>query len=169
MTSTLQTTRMALLSHNFSQMQDKTTRLETTSAGTRLKINTKKAELMEIITTANTPITVGGKPNREVNPLSMGSWSTSKGAQQTSQQVYWQDKRVFRYIGANVWVSKHISIKTKTRILNSNVKSVFLYGCETWRTTNAILLKIRTFFDICLRRIYIITWPLKIRNQGLVK
>ena len=51
---------LALLSHNHSQMQDKTTLLETTSAGTGLKINRKKTELMRMNTTANAPMTVGG-------------------------------------------------------------------------------------------------------------
>ena len=57
---------LALLSHSYSQMQDKTTRLETTSAGTGLKVNRKKTELMKINTTANTPITVCGEPIREM-------------------------------------------------------------------------------------------------------
>ena len=57
---------LALLSHNHSQMQDKTTLLETTSAGTGLKINRKKTELMKMNTTANTPIIVGGGPIKEV-------------------------------------------------------------------------------------------------------
>ena len=47
-------------------MQDKTTLLETTSAGTGLKINRKKTELVKMNTTANAPITVGGVPIREV-------------------------------------------------------------------------------------------------------
>ena len=55
---------LALLSHNQSQMQDKTSLLETTSAGTGLKINRKKTKLMNMNTTANAPITVGGEPIR---------------------------------------------------------------------------------------------------------
>ena len=58
---------LALLSHNHSQMQDKTTHLETVSAGTGLKISRKKTELMKINSTANTPVTVGGELIREVD------------------------------------------------------------------------------------------------------
>ena len=58
---------LALLSHNHSQMQDKTTRLETVSAGTGLKISRKKPEMMKINSTANTPVTGGGEPIREVD------------------------------------------------------------------------------------------------------
>ena len=57
---------MVLLSHNHNQMQHKTTLLETTSAGTGLKINRKKTELMKMNTTANAPVTVGGDSIREV-------------------------------------------------------------------------------------------------------
>nr|KAG5705597.1 hypothetical protein BaRGS_034795 [Batillaria attramentaria] len=49
---------LALLFYSHSQMQDKTTCLEATSAGTGLKINRKKNKLMKINTTANTPVTV---------------------------------------------------------------------------------------------------------------
>jgi hypothetical protein len=31
-----------------------------------------------------------------------------------------------------VWKSSDISLRTKLRIFNSNMKSILLYGCETW-------------------------------------
>ena len=58
-------------------------------------------------------------------------------------------------------------MRTKLRIFNSNVKSVLLYGCETWRTTQMTQRKIQTFFNTCLRRIYKIQWQEKIRNEDL--
>nr|KAG5700724.1 hypothetical protein BaRGS_029089 [Batillaria attramentaria] len=63
---------LALLSHSHSQMHYKTTHLEATSAGTAstgLKINRRKTELMKINTTANTPVTVGGEPIRQVGVI----------------------------------------------------------------------------------------------------
>nr|KAG5709158.1 hypothetical protein BaRGS_028614 [Batillaria attramentaria] len=65
MTSTSRTTWRSL-SHSHSQMQDKTTCLEATSAGTGLKINRRKTELMKINTTANTPVTVEKIRNEEL-------------------------------------------------------------------------------------------------------
>ena len=47
-------------------MRDKTTLLETTSAGTGLNMNRKKTELMKMNTTVNIPVTFGGEPIREV-------------------------------------------------------------------------------------------------------
>ena len=37
-----------------------------------------------------------------------------------------------------IWTSQVISVKTKLRILNTIVKSVVLYACETWRITKAL-------------------------------
>ena len=54
----------------------------------------------------------------------------------------------------NIWASKEISTRIKLRIFNSNVKSVLLYGSETWRKTKTMLRKIQTFINTCLRRIY---------------
>ena len=60
-----------------------------------------------------------------------------------------------------------IGRKTKLRIFNTNVKSVLLYGSETWRTTKAISRKIQTFVNRCLRRILQIYWPDTISNEDL--
>ena len=43
---------------------------------------------------------------------------------------------------SNVWKASKISISTKIRLFNSNVKSVLLYGCETWKTTQGVLNKL---------------------------
>ena len=78
---------LALLSHNHWQMQDKTTCLETISAGTGLKISKKKTELMKINTTANTPVTVDGEPIREMHSfIYLGSAVDRRGARTEMSQ-----------------------------------------------------------------------------------
>jgi len=54
-----------------------------------------------------------------------------------------------------VWLSKLLRKDNKIRIFNACVKSVFLYGCETWIVTKEIQRKIQTFVNGCLRYIYI--------------
>nr|KAG5687578.1 hypothetical protein BaRGS_009975 [Batillaria attramentaria] len=159
---------LALLSHSHSQIQDKTTRLEATSAGTGLKINRKKTELMKINTTANTPVTVGGEPIREVESfVYLGSVVDGQGGTDRDVTARIGKARAAMVMLKNVWASKVVSIRTKLRIFNSNVKSVLLYGCETWRTTKTMQQKIQTFLNTCLRRIFNIRWPEKIRNEEL--
>ena len=58
-------------------------------------------------------------------------------------------------------------MRTKLCIFNSNVKSVLLYGCEAWWTTQTMQRKIQTFFNTCLRCIYKMQWQEKIRNEDL--
>ena len=67
----------------------------------------------------------------------------------------------------NVWKSNSISLKTKVRIFNTNVKSVLLYGCETWNNTKATINRLQIFVNKCLRNIFKIFWPNTITNAEL--
>jgi len=161
---------LALLSHSQKQMQEKTTHLETTSAGTGLNINKKKTELLKINTASSTPVTVNGEPIKEVDSfVYLGSIVDKKGGTDQDVKARIGKARAAFVMLKNIWASKEISTKTKLRIFNSNVKSTLLYGCETWRTTKTIQQKIQTFFNTCLRRIFQIRWPEKIRNEDLLE
>ena len=153
-------------------MQDKTTLLETTSARTGLKINRKKTELMKMNTTANAPVTFGGEPIREMESfVYLGSVVDQQG--DTDRDV---TLRTFKARAAfdmlkNTWTSGGNQRENQTPheliIFNSSVKSVLLYRCETWWTTQTMQQKIQTFFNTYLRRIYKIQWKGKIRNEDL--
>lgn len=65
----------------------------------------------------------------------------------------------------NILASKNIFITTRFRILNSNVKS----KAETWRTAKTTLQKIKTVYNTCLRLIFTIQWPERIKNEELLK
>ena len=66
-----------------------------------------------------------------------------------------------------VWKASKISISTKIRLFNSNVKSVLLCGCETWKTTQGVINKLQVFANRCLRKILKLKWTDKIRNEQL--
>ena len=56
------------------------------------------------------------------------------------------------------WLLKSLRKGMKIRIFNACVKSVLLYGRETWLVTKGIQRKIQTFANRCLG--YILTlWP----------
>jgi hypothetical protein len=67
-----------------------------------------------------------------------------------------------------IWRERKVSTRTKLRIFNTNVKTVLLYGSETWRTTKHLLYKLQVFINKCLRRILNIRWPERIRNEELL-
>ena len=66
-----------------------------------------------------------------------------------------------------VWLSPSIRKETKIKIFNACVKSVLLYGCETWLVTSEIRRKIQTFVNRCLRYILRIWWLKIISNKDL--
>ena len=68
---------------------------------------------------------------------------------------------------SRLWKNRNVSRATKIRIFNTNVKSVLLYGCETWKITGRIVGQLQTFINRCLRRITCIYWPEVISNENL--
>ena len=66
-----------------------------------------------------------------------------------------------------IWRSRNISGKTKLRIFETNVKSVLLYGSETWKQTKESEHDLQVFVNKCLRQILQIRWPEKITNIEL--
>jgi hypothetical protein len=69
----------------------------------------------------------------------------------------------------NVWKSSDISLRTKLRIFNSNVKSILLYGCETWQATKEICKRLQSFVNQCFHRIVNVRWPAITTNDELWK
>jgi hypothetical protein len=67
-----------------------------------------------------------------------------------------------------VWRYHNISNGVKIRIFSTDMKSVLLYACETWKTTNQITSRLQTFTNKCLRRVMSIKWSirLQINNYG---
>jgi hypothetical protein len=66
-----------------------------------------------------------------------------------------------------VWQSTLMRPDTKTTVFNASVKSVLLYGWETWLVTNELGRKIQTFINSFLRYILKIWWPRTISNREL--
>jgi len=66
-----------------------------------------------------------------------------------------------------IWQSTKLSLNTKLRIYNSNVISVLLYGCETWRVLKSSMAKIQVFVNRCLHQIRGVRWYNRLRNEKL--
>ena len=66
-----------------------------------------------------------------------------------------------------MWRNKNISVSTKLRIFETNVKAVLLYGAETRKHTKVTTSKLQVFINKCLRSILRIRWPDQITNKEL--
>ena len=149
-------------------MQEKTADVEATSLRVGLKIHRGKTKVMRGNTDNINPISLGETALEDVEKFTyLGSIVDVKGGTDADIKARIGKARTAFCILYKVWTSKVISRRTKIRIFNSNVKSVLLYGAETWRTTQATTKRIQTFINSCLRQILRIHWPERISNTEL--
>lgn len=66
-----------------------------------------------------------------------------------------------------IWRGQEIAEKTKLGIFNSNIKSLLMYGCETWKVTQSVSSELQLFLNKCLRKIINIYWPNVVYNDVL--
>jgi len=159
---------LALLSHSHAQMQRKTDLLAEISGQTGLKIHGGKTKILRLNNRTDEPITLADSPLEEVDSFTyLGSVINKKGGADEDIKARIGKARGAYLLLKNFWKSKDISLNTKLRIFNTNVKTVLLYGSETWRTTKSNTAKLQTFINNCLRRILNIRWPNHISNKQL--
>ena len=114
-------------------MQQKTSYLAETSKSVGLKIHPGKTKVMKINTRVDTPILVEDKTLEVVNQFTyLGSVVDETGGTMADTKVRIGKARSAFNNLQKVWKDRSITTKTKIRLFNSNVKSVLLYGCETW-------------------------------------
>ncbi|KAI5729125.1 hypothetical protein M8J77_025799 [Diaphorina citri] len=159
---------ICLLSQNLKDMKDKIEDLRKDAMEVGLKINVKKTKRMDINCKRNEDIFLNGEVIEKVESFQyLGSIiTTSGGAEEDIKIRILKARRAFIQLNP-IWKSSHLRRKTKLRIFETNVKSVLLYGCQTWKVTKALTGTLQTFINSCLRRILNIRWPEKITNIEL--
>ena len=159
---------LCLLSQNHQHLQSKTNKLVEEAAKTGLNVNIGKTEVMRLQNKNTTPITIEDRALKDVEKFTyLGSVITTTGG--TDEDINTKiGKARFSFNSLKpVFRSTAISLRNKLRIYNTNVKSVLLYGSETWKTTSTTLKKLQTFTNRCLRNILGIRWPERITNEEL--
>ena len=161
---------LALLSETHKHMQQKTERLQEKSSQLGLKINVGKTKVTKVNSRSSEPISLESGTVEEVQDfIYLGSnISTNGGADKDVELRINKARHAFRTLRP-VWLSSQLSITTKIRIFNTNVKPVLLYGCETWKTTQSLNNKLQVFINSRLRYILKVWWPNKISNKELWK
>ena len=152
-------------------MRQKFTTVVEQGARVGLKINASKTKemRMRIRSPANTGnINCVGEVLEQALALTyFGSLITTTGGTEGDVEARCRKAQVAFSILRPIWRSNFISLWTKIRIFNSNVKSVLLYGSETWRLTKKIITQLQTFINRRLRYILGVWWPRKISNEEL--
>jgi hypothetical protein len=159
---------LALLAHTHEQMQNKTTDLSTLSKSIGLRIHPGKSKVLKVKTTATEPILVENRPLDVVDNFTyLGSVVDDKGGTAADIKARIGKARTAFTNLNNIWKDRAISTRTKVMLFNSNVKSVLLFGSETWSLTQTWTKKLQSFINGCLRKILHIRWPDSIQNVAL--
>ena len=161
---------LALLSHshNHSQIQNKTSTLETVAASIGLRINREKTKVMRINTNNIESVVLKDGALEDVSEFTyLGSVVDTSGGTDKDIRVRIGKARTAFNMLKKIWNARDLSKSTKIRIFKTNVKAVLFYGAETWRTTVASDTKIQSFINQCLRRMLRIFWPNRISNKDL--
>ena len=159
---------LALLSHSHQQMQEKSSLLLNVSAQVGLNIHRGKTKVLKINGNSKEPVRLNGEALEEVDSFTyLGSIVNTQGGTEADVKSRISKARAAFIQLRNVWSSKEISRQTKIRLFNTNVKSVLLYGAETWRMAKSTTSRLQTFINQCLRRILSVHWPETIRNREL--
>nr|XP_021199035.2 LINE-1 retrotransposable element ORF2 protein [Helicoverpa armigera] len=159
---------LCLLSHTRTDMQAKLDDLQREAMETGLKINTRKTQEMRCGVTCSLPLLIGTEGVERVHKFTyLGSVvSETGGTEEDITSRIAKGRATFAQLRP-VWQSRKLTRRVKLKIFRSNVKTVLLYGCETWKATKDISRKLQVFVNRCLRRILGIYWPEKISNIEL--
>ena len=159
---------LCLFAHRLQDIRLKTEALSAAANQVGLHINTNKTKVMRINSRQDGPVTVEGNPIEDVQEFTyLGSLvSTTGGTDEDVRTRIKKARQVFAQLRP-VWKSRIYSTNVKLRIFNSNVKSVLLYGSETWRLTKTIINRLQVFLNGCLRRILNVRWFDRISNKTI--
>jgi hypothetical protein len=121
-----------------------------TAKGAGLKINSQKSKIMGINEKTTQGIEIGEPIEELINFCYLGSMVTKDGGAETDINIRINKAKGTSTLLRPLWRSNEISRNTKLRIFTTNVKSVLLYGCETWKITQIISHKLLSVVNRCL-------------------
>jgi hypothetical protein len=129
---------ICLLSHTFPKMETKLKDLENEGKTVGLKINCGKTKSLRI----NTQICKKKKIELDMHEIEevdkftyLGSMMTSTGGTEDEVKARIQKANTAFIQLYPVWRAREISIETKLKTFNSNIKSILLFTCETCKST----------------------------------
>ena len=157
-----------LLTHRLAGMKVEGERLQETGGQVGLKINIQKTKEMRISVRQQEPLELHGEDVERVSEFTyLGSIINETGGTDEDITARIRKAQPTFSMLMPVWKEKCVRLQTKLRIFDTNVKSVLLYGSETWRSTKLLIKKLQTFINKCLRMILNIRWPEVISNEEL--
>ena len=126
---------IALISSTKQQIQQKVRSLSTNSKATGLKINSEKTKLLRLNTNNNEKVQGDDRDIDDVESfVCLGAHVSSAGGTEDDIKARLGEASAAYSKLEKIWNSQ-FTTKNEIKIFKSNVISLLLYGCETWRMT----------------------------------
>lgn len=159
---------IGLMSQKRSDMQTKLASIQQNARKVGLEINVSKTKSMYVGKATAPSFSLEGNQIEKVPSFTyLGSQISPDGGCRDDIKARIRKAQCAYGQLRNIWRSKQLSLNTKIRIFNSNVKSVLLYGCETWLVADDVTRKLQVLVNRYLRRLLGIFWPNTISNLDL--
>jgi len=121
---------------------------------TRLASTLTETKILKIQFSSKDPVMLNGSPLEEVQSFTyQGSGIDQQGGTDVAIKSRTGKAKAAYIQLKNIWSSRDLTLTTKNHLFNSNVKSVLLYGAESWKMTKMTNRKVQTFINSCLRQI----------------
>ena len=149
--------------------KDKTIATELRNCQSRSENQYQQNKRNRIHTNNRKPLLLNDQQIEQVSEFPNLGSTISKDKERTDRDVA---ERVKKSPGAfgmlnTAWRATTYSNTTKIRIFDTNVKSVLVYGCATWKLTKTVIHQLQVLVNRCIRRILKIFRPVQISNQEL--
>ncbi|CAG9137025.1 unnamed protein product [Plutella xylostella] len=161
---------IVLISPTLDLLQEKLAHLQEEARVMGLRINRRKTVDMRIKAKTSDALILDDQRLDSVDAFTyLGSTVTRQGgADEDIESRIKKAKAAFAQLKP-VWDSNVLTRRIKISLFDSIVKSVLLFGCETWRVTKGLTNKLQVFVNKSLRSILRVFWPKTIRNEDLWK
>ena len=156
---------IVLLSSRYSDLENKSNLFNTYANSVGLNINKKKTQTMRINAKSHKNLEIDRNEIGDVKEFTyLGSvLDTNGGAEADIRNRILKAKTAF--YGLNkIWKSSNIQSKTKIKVYKTIVRAILLYGTEAWCLRKSDIQKLEVFQNNCLRKIFKIFWPIKIKK-----
>ena len=145
---------ISLLARRHEDAQTKLEHIADEADKVGLQININKTEVMRVNNNRNKPIQLQGKEIKEADSFTYQGSVVSKdwGTDEDIRNRINKARNAFNTLRP-ITRATSLSLQNKIRIFGTNVKSVLLYGSETWRVKKTNKNKLQTFINKCLRNV----------------
>jgi hypothetical protein len=159
---------LVLMSDNLEEIREILDRMVRLAKGVGLKINAGKTKSMRNDFACQNEILLNGEPLEDVENFKYLGVNINKSGS-LEKEFKERIKKANQTVGmlSRIWKSNRLSIHIKIRLYISLVRSVLLYGFESWYDNQNISNRFRIFENKVLRRILGIKWSDRIRNTTI--